>query len=108
MVPFTSLVPIFKNRVFQCELFKDYEVQVAALSTETLFVIMSSSMREKERDDLSTIMSHTSPEKIMARFAALWLTQKPRVAREALVNIIGEMQLVLEKTATIDWFGLVP
>ena len=67
-----------------------YYVDLAAISPETLFIVKASSMREKDRNDLSVVLPLTSPEKIMERFASLWTRQDFFVRDESLVNILSK------------------
>lgn len=85
-----------------------YSVDIAAISPETLFVIKSSTMREKDRDDLFLIFPATSPEKIFSRFASLWKSQEISVRSEALINIVSEVQLVTKSPVSSSWFSDVP
>lgn len=85
-----------------------YIVDVAALSPEALFVVKASSMREKDRNDLPALLSVTSPDKIMVRFASLWSAQDPYVRDEALVNLVSEIQLVTRALPDPSWFESIP
>ncbi len=85
-----------------------YYVDLAAISPETLFIVKASSMREKDRNDLSVVLPLTSPEKIMERFASLWTRQDFFVRDESLVNILSEIQLVNKTIVSPEWFALVP
>jgi len=88
--------------------FEGHDVQIAAISPETLAVIKASSMREKDRLDIPLILKKTTPEEILARFACLWTSQRPSVAKEALINIVGEIQLALREPVSPEWFQKVP
>jgi hypothetical protein len=65
-------------------------------------------MREKDRLDIPLILKKTTPEEILARFACLWTSQRPSVAKEALINIVGEIQLALREPVSPEWFQKVP
>ena len=82
-----------------------FTVDIAAISPETLFVIKSSSMREKDRDDLPLLIQVTSPQEIIARSEYLLKTLETRQSREeCLGNILSEMQLVYLEPVKPEWF----
>ena len=82
-----------------------FTLDIAAISPETLFVIKSSSMREKDRSDLPLLKQVTSPQEIIARSEYLLKTLETRQGREeCLANILSEMQLVYMEPAKPEWF----
>jgi len=86
-----------------------FAVDIAAISPETLFVIKSSSMRDKDRSDLGLLMGVTTPAQIMARAEGLLRTLETRQDREEfLANILSEMQLVLLEEVNPKWFTQAP
>jgi hypothetical protein len=83
-----------------------FTVDIAAISPETLFVIKSSSMRDKDRLDLGLLMDVTTPAQILARAECLLTTLESRGEREEFVaNILSEMQLVLLEEVKPEWFA---
>ncbi len=81
-----------------------FAVDIAAISPETLFVIKSSSMRDKDRSDLGLLMGVTTPAQIMARAECLLITLETRQDREEFLgNILSEMQLVLLEEVKPEW-----
>jgi len=86
-----------------------FAVDIAAISPETLFVIKSSSMRDKDRGDLPLLMEVTTPAQIMARAECLLKTLETRQDREEFLgNILSEMQLVLLEEVKPEWFTQAP
>ena len=86
-----------------------FSVDIAAISVETLFVIKASSMRDKDRADLNTLMTATDPAKVMAR--AEYLIQSlgyHYLKQEILANLLAEMQLVLLDAVSPSWFTNAP
>jgi hypothetical protein len=84
-------------------------VSLSAISAETLFVIKSSSLREKDKNDLELLMPHVDPKVLMLRVATLFSRQPdPYYAEEMVVNVIGEMQVLTGEPVHEDYFNLIP
>lgn len=84
------------------------EVDIAAISPETLFVIKANTLREKDRDDLFLILPYTSWPKVIARMATLWSQQPSFEAEVMLSNTLSELQMVGERVACLADFEGVP
>jgi hypothetical protein len=80
-----------------------FHVDIAAISPETLFVIKASTMREKDRDDLPSILQKTSPNKVFQRADTLLRNMDRYIATEIIRNIISEMQMVTLEMIPLEW-----
>lgn len=87
---------------------KDFSVDIAAISPETLFIIKSSTFRNKDRDDLPAIFPHTSIQKIMRRAETLFMMQEEGLAGECLSNLVSEIQLVTHEPFSNAWLDSTP
>jgi hypothetical protein len=86
-----------------------FAVDIAAISPETLFVIKSSSMRDKDRSDLPLLMGVTTPAQIIAHAECLLRPLETRQDREEFLgNILSELQLVLLEEVKPEWFIHAP
>lgn len=57
---------------------------------------------------MASIITITTKERILERFAVLWEHQDLFIGEEALVNILDELQLVLVSRVQAEWFLRVP
>lgn len=85
-----------------------YKVDLAAISAETLFVIKASSLREKDKNDLSLILPNIEIDKLIYRAGTLFINQPdPFYAEEMLINVLGEIQVLTGEPIKPDFFGLL-
>jgi predicted nucleotidyltransferase len=86
-----------------------HNVNLSAISAETLFVIKASSLREKDKDDLELLWPYVDPQELMVRVGTLFSNQ-PDIfyAEEMVVNVLGEMQVLTGEPVQISYFDRVP
>lgn len=73
----------------------DYEgvrFDVRALTPETLFILKAEASREKDIQDLALISKHTSPERILDRFAIMARDNPVYEMRSLASTVLGEIQ----------------
>ncbi len=86
-----------------------FTVDVAAISSETLFVIKSCSMRNKDRIDLPLLARATTPQDIISRAEFLLKTVETDANKEEmLANLLSEMQLAYLEPVNFEWFARSP
>ena len=82
-----------------------HTVDLSAISSETLFVIKASSLREKDKDDLELLMPYVDPKELMLRVATLFAHQTDSYyAEEMVVNVIGEVQVLTGEPIREEYF----
>ncbi len=86
-----------------------FQIDIAAISPETLFVIKASTMREKDRADLPGLWNVVTPQDILKRTQTLLPNLDTSwTGEETLLNILSEMRLSGMSQVEASWFRDAP